>query len=342
MKKTCFIAAVFALLRTGYGQEVCECGTDRPDASAPAGIMTDHIQPSKKWMLSYRMIADLSGKSTFNGKSISDEEIYKSYLNSSQQMRMDMHMLMGMYGVNSRLTLMGMIQYQNAVMSMNMYAETGTHQHVTQEIESHTMQMQSYGIGDSRLIALYQLYKNCDQTIVVSGGIGIPTGAFSNKGIGLMSYQKIQTYAMQPGTGCWDFSPGIVYKSLSKKSAWGLSLGGRYYLNSNKAGYRPGSELNSSFWFIRQAGKSIAISVRSEQLFRNSMTGADARLYSYSDPGSNPMNTGGIIWRTPAGIQIKAGKHLIQLETGPVIYFKVNGIQQKPLLIGNLAWHFSL
>ena len=102
----------------------CICSTD----PTPSGVMISHVHYKNEWMVSYRyMNMGMNGLQS-GVKSISENDVFTNYIMSPSSMKMDMHMLMGMYGITDRLTAMVMLNYTTSSMDMNMFSTDG-HNH---------------------------------------------------------------------------------------------------------------------------------------------------------------------------------------------------------------------
>src|SRR6185437_10714436 len=53
-------------------------------------------------------------------KQVSDATVFNTYMMATNRMNMQMHMLMPMYGITERLTVMAMLSYNINTMSMHM------------------------------------------------------------------------------------------------------------------------------------------------------------------------------------------------------------------------------
>ena len=123
-------------------QDDCFCTTDM----TPAGVMISHTHIKGEWMLSYRYM----NMTMENEEAGAMTLVWNGYGMDPLNMRMDMHMLMVMYGLTNKLTLMAMFSYNTNVMHMFMWPGS---------IHTHSMKMQSSGIGDVKLNVLYKLLK---------------------------------------------------------------------------------------------------------------------------------------------------------------------------------------
>ena len=99
--------------------ESCHCINNL----TPAGVMVSHVHPKNEWMLSYRFM-DMAMLGVLSGTKKMDElDVFNLYLMNSKKMRMDMHMLMGMYGLTDRLTAMVMLNYNVKCTNLNCTTE---------------------------------------------------------------------------------------------------------------------------------------------------------------------------------------------------------------------------
>src|SRR4051812_20360800 len=97
----------------------CDCSS-RPDFNAPVGVMLDHGHDKGQWMLSYRYMDMVMRNNLAATSAISNEAVLNSYLMAPEKMAMQMHMLMVMYGITKRITVMGMASYIDSKMTMAM------------------------------------------------------------------------------------------------------------------------------------------------------------------------------------------------------------------------------
>ena len=155
----------------------CDCASK--DLS-PAGIMLGHEHPKGAWKISYRYMSTYSKGNATGTTSVDDNYIFNNYLMAPQNMRMDMHMVMAMYGITNKLSVMAMFNYN--VMSMNMNMLPGTmHMHmdggtmVMSANDNTSMHSHSSGLGDTKLYAVYSLMNKKIHHVIVSAGFNLPT-----------------------------------------------------------------------------------------------------------------------------------------------------------------------
>src|SRR5579872_2454062 len=91
------------------------------NTQAPLGVMTDHIHNKGQWMVTYTYMNTMLQGNNIGASKASDNAVYnENYMMAPETMEMQMHMVMAMYGVTDRLTLMAMGGYAMSNMSMNM------------------------------------------------------------------------------------------------------------------------------------------------------------------------------------------------------------------------------
>lgn len=337
------------------------CSCNRDDYS-PAGVMVGMRHLKGMWMFSYNYM-NMQMKHNLSGTSeISDKSILNNYLMSPHSMQMDMHMLMGMYGLSDRITLMTMLNYNSSVMKMNMLSSTshshngsGGHNHTDNhnsndsELSLMEMESKSAGISDAELYAFWSFFINKGTTLMASGGINIPIGSINKKGTeeDMMYPNKQLPYMMQTGSGTVDFAPGITLLQRVKNFEGSAQATGIVRTHNNANGYRLGNELMLNAWGAYQFFGSLSPSLRVDASFAESIKGEDAQLFKVMEPGTNPANYGGTKVNGYIGLSFYFKKtpvvknSRILLEYGIPAYQNLNGIQQSQESVLNAAWRFA-
>ncbi len=314
--------------------ERCTCDKDL----TPAGVMISHVHARNEWMASYRFMG-MSMSGVHSGtKELGESEVLKSYDSSPSSMHMSMHMLMLMYGVTDRLTLMGMAQYSSNYMEMTMQAGERTHKH----------SMSSSGMSDTKLYALYALHENYASQLVLSMGVNLPTGSIDVKGESgsSMFANRRYPYSMQLGSGTVDVLPGLSYLHQKNDLALAAQITADLRTGRNKSGYQLGNEVGMNCWIAKQWLNSLSTSLRVEATQTGKIKGSDVTLNSREDIGANSTNFGGSKIFTFIGLclQGKAGflqKNRLQIEYGLPIYQYVNGLQMPVKNSLFAAWSFT-
>src|ERR1700751_1581715 len=173
----------------------------RPDAFAPAGIMTDHVHEKTVFAIAYSYMSMQMQGNMSGTNNVPDAQIFDKYMMSPSKMNMQMHMLMPMYGITNRLTVMAMINYNVNTMSMHMMPM----QNMMMNMPGMTMtdygnmptSNKSSGLGDTKVYALYNLFSNCCHRLVLGAGISLPTASITSKGTTMQGNNNIFPYNMQ-------------------------------------------------------------------------------------------------------------------------------------------------
>ncbi|MBK9412078.1 MAG: transporter [Bacteroidetes bacterium] len=302
------------------------------DAS-PAGIMISHSHPKGGWMFNYTYMNMLMKNNLSETAKISAEEIFtKDYSMAAEKMKMDMHMIMAMYGFTGRFTVMAMASYNVNSMDMQSYAAGHVHGGANSDGSLfHTHE--SSGFGDVKLWGLYKIGNGEGSSLVLSAGINVPTGNINvEAGEHALFPGQRQSYMMQLGTGSFDLMPGLTYYKRTGKLSWSTQalLNIRPFENDN--GYRQGSDLTFNIWSAYSFSSSFSASLRGELFNGDVISGKDPMISILAEPDANPVNHGGIKGNTYAGFNYYLNKGFLHdtkfgIEFGIPVYQNVNGIQ---------------
>jgi len=303
---------------------------------APVGTMISGLHPKRKFMFSYRFMSMQMNSKRSGTQNVTDGEVFVNYLMSPQQMRMDMHMIMAMYGLSNKITLMAMVNYHVLTMNMTMLP-TGSMGDMMHSGHNHTdnmsMEMKTNGIGDTKLYMLYDLFSKNGNQFVLSSGVSIPTGSIQNTGnIENMYASSRLPYAMQLGSGSFEISPGITwlkYKGFFSASIQATSI---IRTNNNIVGYKLGNEIAANAWIAYQLSQWLSASIRTEATMVGKIQGIDPTLYAGNEPAANSNNYGGEKLNAYGGINVYFNNKLIRnhrlsVEYGVPLYQNLIGIQ---------------
>ena len=316
----------------------------RADGHAPIGIMGDHLHKKGEWMLSYRyMHMDMDG-SRIGTKKVSPQTIATTVPNRffGQPMQpptlrivplwmtMDMHMLGAMYAPTNDLTLMAMANYIDKEMNhITFQGGVGT-----------TVQgfftTNSEGFGDTRITALYRLYKDSVHKAHLNLGLSLPTGSITERDniltpMGTRPDVRLP-YAMQLGTGTFDLLPGLTYTGRVADFSWGgqfrseVRLGGK-----NEEGYTWGDLYAVTGWLAYEWAPWISTSMRLDAWTQDSISGIDPNIVGPVQT-ANPDFYGGeqVFAYFGANMVGQTGiirGHRFAFEVGVPLYRDLNGPQ---------------
>ncbi|MFN8438573.1 MAG: transporter [Cytophagales bacterium] len=267
------------------------CGSDM----TPAGVMYSHLHSKNEWMLSYRY--QFMNMKNWN-HNVSQDEVFKTYNMSTDAMRMHMHMLMLMYGISDRFTVMLMGHYMSKSMNMLMFGSS-SHNHGGASM-SH--QMYTQGLADSKLILTYGLVNSHNHRLLISSGLGLPTGNMQLKGDSSTMYpNKRYPYMMQLGSGSFEFPLAMSYIYQNNKLSIGNQFDVNFRIRTNVLNYKWSPEINNSTWVAYKFLKNTSISLRAENKVLSKILGTDASLYYLAEPAANSNNYGGYVLQTTFG-----------------------------------------
>lgn len=322
---------------------VC-CGSNDP---TPSGVMLSHIHPKNEWMFSYKwMSMNMSGVMS-GSQTISNEAVFTNYLMAPKNMSMNMHMLMGMYGITNRLSAMVMVNYNSLSMQMEMFVPGGHHHPGSAETTpSHIME--SSGLGDTKAYLLYGLLHKRQHQLLVSGGMSFPTGSIlvTGKDDDMMYPNNRLPYNMQLGSGTYDVLPCVNYLFQQGKFTASTQVSAVIRTGYNPVGYRLGNEFTSNSWVAYKWLPFLSSSLRAEGSIQNNITGLDPTLYRYNEPAANTENYGGkkivgyigSVFHLNTGALKNAG---IAAEYGIPVYQYYNGIQMRQQQSWTLSLQYS-
>jgi len=326
------------------------------NSQAPLGVMTDHIHNKGTWMLSYTYMNTMMQGNNVGADKVSDNTVYKNYMMAPETMSMQMHMLMAMYGITDRLTVMAMGGYMINNMNMNMdskgsymfmngswmYMPAGTNM---------GMQTMSSGFTDTKLSALCNFSNVAAQRIIGSIGISMPTGSIKETGTTILGDNQQLSYDMQTGTGSFSIDPDVTYTRKYGSFYWGANAGADVKLNYNSLGYKDGNIYHATAWAGYQFLPFLSGTLRAEDVHTDKISGSDpainTTIYQENDPTTVTNNYGGTCMNVYVGVNFYLMKSVLEhfrimAEYGMPVYQNLNGTQMalKANLLAGLQYSF--
>ena len=301
-----------------------------------------------EWMVSYRYMtmgmenllkdsASVTLDSQLGTSSVGDFEMVPT------KMKMVMHMFGVMHAISDKWTIMGMINYLDNEMDMMMhFMEMGgmTMRH------DHEMAAESSGLGDLKLVGLYDLAKwDEGRRIHLYVGLSIPTGSIDEK-----SGTNTLGYGMQLGSGTWDFHPAITYLGQTESYSYGAQLGGILRIGENDQDYTLGNKFCASLWGARIITDSLSASAKLDYSSQDEVDGSDSRLDARNmmmpSPGFNPTSQGRDLSTFGLGLNYYFQEgglsgHRLAAEWETPIDQKVNGVQLELDSTWTLGWQYA-
>jgi nitrous oxide reductase accessory protein NosL len=294
-----------------------------------------HTHPAGMWMVNYRfMHMNMSGLRDGTSDVALDSVGYKrdkpyNYMMIPTSMSMDMHMVMLMYGITDRFTLMAMANYQDN--KMNMLMDMGPGKMVTQEAP-----MRTSGVGDTELRGIYKINKYLTGSL----GLSLPTGDI-NKTIVMMHKEYRAPYDMQLGSGTYDLKPSLTYTDLSDDAKWNWGGQAMYTcrIGKNDNGYSLGDSFKATGWLQRAFGPAaswLRLAFNNTGRIRGLDSEIDKLIHpemgmgmGAPTPDADPGNYGGQRLDGLVGISYTRGPFSFGVEGGIPLYQKLNGLQLK-------------
>jgi nitrous oxide reductase accessory protein NosL len=292
-----------------------------------------HTHPAGMWMVNYDfMHMDMRGLRDGTTNVGLDSVGFMrgrpyNYMMIPTSMTMDMHMLMVMYGITDRLTVMAMGNYQSNKMKMIM--DMGP------MMGSGPMSpMNTSGFGDTEIRGMYKIGDH----FVGSLGLSLPTGDIE-KSFETMGMTFRVPYDMQLGSGTYDLKPAITYNGVSDDGNWNWGGQAQYtwHTAKNENHWRFGDNFKVTSWLQRAFGPATtwlrlayndAGRIRGEdpeiRLLNHPTMGMGAPV-----PDADPNNYGGRRLDGLAGVSFTKGSMSFGIEGGVPLYQNLNGLQLK-------------
>ena len=233
---------------------------NHPDDHAPIGVMRDHVHKKGEFMASYRLNY-MKMKGLKSGDNKADKTAtFKKYNLSPNEMSVKMHMLGAMYGLTNKLTLAAMATAAEKV--MNNDKKTGGN-----------LKTRTAEIGDTKLNSLYEFYNKNERRAQLNLGISLPTSSYNEK------HNVTQLpYAMQIGSGSYEFLPGLSYAGHNSEFSYGAQINAIFRLDANDRGYKLGDAYNATTWIAKKLNKSFSVSTRLDYNKKEAIEGVDKVL----------------------------------------------------------------
>ena len=184
-----------------------------------------HNHPAEMWMLNYKYMhmamnglragtTDIPSSSVGNNRGLP----YDKIMMIPTRMTMDMHMFMAMYGINSRLTVMGMLNYLDNRMDMLMDMSPKNMMGMPKAIDPGAVPdspMKTNGLGDTEIRGIYKFTDSLNGSL----GVSLPTGNIEEDYTTMGTVWRVP-YDMQLGSGTFDLKPAVTFSILSDDALW--------------------------------------------------------------------------------------------------------------------------
>lgn len=303
-------------------------------------VLGGHTHPAGQTMFGYQYMHMNMGNILQGTKELSPADVFAAGFGAAHvEMQMNMHMFEVMHAPTERLNLMAMLPYKE--MSM-----------LHQMADGHRFAQKANGIGDLEMMGLYTLLGDIGKgghRLVLNAGLSFPTGSIDVKDHAMGDASKPEAqleYPMQLGSGTFDLLPGLTYLGDSGRWSWGAQTIETFRLGRNDAGYSFGDQYRLSTWTAYGITDWCAPSLRLAGLWRENVTGSDARLQANTTPEGRPnLQAGerldllfGLNFYVPHGF-LKGNR--LMLEGGFPVYQRLDGPQLGLSWMFNLGWNYA-
>ena len=296
-----------------------------------------HVHETGSWMFEYRFMRMEMDELLAGDSSVSAADVAKAgspytnaaggnYMMAPTAMRMDMHMLMGMYSQSDKLSWMLMLNYVDNKMDM-----------ITMSGARPTME--SSGIGDVRIGAMYKWHDEDSSRLLANMELSLPTGSIKEA-----NSQGMLPYAMQLGSGTYDLIPSITFHNNYGDWGWGIQVSYTHRLSKNSQGYALGNRTDGQIWIKANPQKNTSVTGRiafSDWQNINGNSDAITSMQRNMSPTFDTANSGGSRWDASIGAShMLENGHMIGVEYGVPIQQNLNGLQIKMKQIFSFSWQY--
>mgnify|MGYP001233229269 CR=1 FL=1 len=318
------------------------------DSHGPISIMGDHMHKIGELMFSYRF-GQMKMNNVANGtKKININSIMSSpngasnnlgnYMNAPISMKMNMHMFGGMYAPLNNLTFMIMSSYQDKAMTQQRMPMAG----------SSRFNVNSSGIGDTRISALISLFNNDLVTTHFGTGLSLPTGSINQRDTTPASTNSRLGYSMQNGTGTYD----LIFFLNNVNKIGKLKIGEQFFFKrgvsgKNSKSYRYGDVLDLNIWSSFRWIDNLSSSIKINYSYQKKMNGYDNEMNPRMSPAMDSYNQGHNKINLGFGVNfVNTSKifknHRIGVEGTFPIYQNLKGLQMREIYRLIIGWQYSL
>ncbi|MBW2231793.1 MAG: hypothetical protein JRH17_15510 [Deltaproteobacteria bacterium] len=306
--------------KLGQGMPRFHRGLDHASDFAPVGVMLDHTHEKGDWTFLYRYQHDswqglMSGDKSTPALALIPEAYDSVPISETVQT----HLFGAMYAPHRRFTFAFLLPYQT--------------KHVRSVGTGIAPSMESDGIGDAKLMFMLPFVQKGREKSQFNFGLTFPTGSIQEHDV---TGQRLP-YAMQLGSGTYDFYWGITYTGRREILSWGGQFEGIYRVGENSVGYRLGSVYASSAWIAGSLGRYVTTSARLTWRRTNNIHNADLTLDKTISPLNDNMKQGGTFIGIGPGVNILLpffGGQRLSFEAIIPIYQNLDG----PQLARELTW----
>ena len=336
------VVLLFSVVSKLYSDEL-----HMADGHGPISLMGDHIHKKGEVMFSYRF-GHMKMNNIMNGtKNLRIDEVTSRpnsasngsgvYMNSPISMKMDMHMFGVMYAPLDQLTLMIMTSYLEKEMTQQRMPMTG----------SARFDVNSSGIGDTRVSGLIKLYNGVSTKTHFGIGLSLPTGSIDKRDSTPVSSDARLGYAMQNGSGSFD--PYFLINNVN--SIGRFKIGQQFIYKTSISGknskdYNYGDNYNATLWSSVRWADNLSTSAKINYDYREKMHGSDNEMNPRMSPSMDSYNQGHQKINLGLGVNLInhnnfLKNHRLGIEGTIPLYQRYKGLQMKEIFRLTIGWQYG-
>lgn len=324
------LLAPFGVTFSPRERQELEVAADRPDLLAPLGVLGAHFPQAGEWRFSYRYMRTQMDGLVDGSSDLTPAELFGQGFTSvpTRHVREE-HLFSLDYGIDERWGLSFTLPWISN--DMDFQAASG------EFFDSRTI-----GIGDLQATGMYSIITREDQRLHVNLGFSLPSGSHDESDTNSLGETVKLPYALQPGSGTVDVSPGISYSRLYEGTSWGAQLQTMLRVGDNSDGYTLGDTAMFTSWVARRFREDLSGSLRVAYNHWQSIDGQDDALDPALNPANDPGAQGGDRVDILAGVNYtRPGGHVFSAELGSPLFQDLNGPQLETDVIYSLSWQIS-
>ena len=318
----------------------------------PIGVIGDHFHKKGEWMVSLRLANMEMKKNILNGNSISAENILKQpnpfskmpmMMKDSASMKMPtslsvipkkmtmrMIMLGAMYAPSDKITLMGMVMFNDKEMTLD------THQGMMARNYLGSFETSSSDLSKISLSLLFNLHKGDSSKWHSIFGLEKSVGDNSEKGLVLNPMNMKATITLPYGMQSGDKALRLITGLNNVRSIGNFILGNQLLVKKviDEKDWNYGDEFEYNLWFQGSFNEKASYSFRLNYKDQDSIDGSDMAIMAPVQT-ANPLNYGGEVINFGIGINaifdLFGGRHndRFAFEIIKPIDQNKNGLQMK-------------
>ena len=302
MRGTLLLTAALALVAAPADAQVFDWSADRPDGTSPIGIVADRTIAKGSVQTGYRFMRMKAQGLRAGPDPLTDlDALDLGFTFVPIRRTVDVHLVSVGFGVTDNVTLRasgGWTSKQGEFANEEVFFDT-----------------EASGITDVEGDILWQLYAEGPWRGHVQVGVVAPVGSVDERADFPEATDAQLPYDMQIGSAAWTLVPAFGAQVMNEFGSVGLQVRGSFPLSENDRGWKPGQQVDGSFWMARRFNDFVSASVGLRASVSKGIQGIDPELETLRVPDDLALSFGGNRLDFPVGINIRlpsgplAGQH---------------------------------